>query len=200
MSHKPIFTSIYENKVWGDNNNPDYNGSSGGGSEVDYNLAYTTFLRKFIVDKKIKVIMDLGCGDFKCGKEIYDGLNITYFGYDAYDKLVQHNRLTFPGYNFICKDIYNERENLLPGDLCILKDIMQHWSLDCIYIFLDYIIAEKVYDYILVVNCSDQTEDDTNITTGGGRPLSCDYMPLKKYGFKKLFNYNTKEVSLLKIE
>ena len=32
-----IFTNIYENKIWGDNNNNNYRGTSGGGSDVDYN-------------------------------------------------------------------------------------------------------------------------------------------------------------------
>ena len=44
----------------------EYNGSSGGGSDLDYNKdTYVPFLKKFIVDNNIKNIVDLGCGDFE---------------------------------------------------------------------------------------------------------------------------------------
>jgi len=59
-----FFTYTYENKIWGDNNNKEYNGSSGGGSDVDYNKnTYVPFLKNFISINKIKDIVDLGCGD-----------------------------------------------------------------------------------------------------------------------------------------
>ena len=32
-----IFTNVYENNQWGSNNNTEYNGSSGEGSDIDYN-------------------------------------------------------------------------------------------------------------------------------------------------------------------
>ena len=47
-----IFTNIYEKSVWGDNNNKEYNGTSGGGSDIDYNITtYIPFLKNFILDK-----------------------------------------------------------------------------------------------------------------------------------------------------
>ena len=43
------FNYIYENKIWGDDFNKYYSGSSGGGSEVDYNLhEYIPFTQTFI--------------------------------------------------------------------------------------------------------------------------------------------------------
>ena len=42
------FTSIYENYMWGTNNNTEYNGSSGSGSDIHYNLdLYIPFLKQF---------------------------------------------------------------------------------------------------------------------------------------------------------
>jgi hypothetical protein len=35
-----IFTHIYETSTWGNNNNPEYNGSSGGGSELQNNINF----------------------------------------------------------------------------------------------------------------------------------------------------------------
>jgi hypothetical protein len=203
-----VFTNVYENKVWGNNNNAEYNGSSGNGSDIDYNKnTYIPFLKKFITDNKIKNIVDLGCGDFRCGKLIYNDLDITYTGYDTYKKLIDFNsnrrRISnnrSPKFSFIHLDFCNNKENIINGELCILKDVIQHWSLDNIYNFLDYLIENKKFKYILICNCCNQTQDDTNIKNGDFRPLSCDFLPLKKYNFTKLYNYCTKEISVIKIK
>jgi len=71
----------------GNNNNTEYSGSSGDGSDIDYNkYNYVPMLKKFIISNNIKTVVDLGCGDFRCGKLIYDNLDILYHGYDAYKK------------------------------------------------------------------------------------------------------------------
>ena len=55
---KSIFTNIYENCVWGDNEDDRYSGSSGTGSSVYYNREYIEFLRKFIIDNEVKSVVD----------------------------------------------------------------------------------------------------------------------------------------------
>jgi SAM-dependent methyltransferase len=198
----PVFTNIYETHLWGDNKNAEYNGSSGGGSFIDYNKdSYVPFLKDFITNNNIKTVVDLGCGDFKCGKIIYDNLNILYTGYDTYKKIIDYNLTQFslPKYSFKHLDFCNNKEDIINGDICILKDVMQHWSLDNIYTFLDYIVETKKFKYILICNCCEQHCDDTNIQTGDWRGLSCDYFPLKKYNPVKLYNYHSKEVSVIYI-
>jgi hypothetical protein len=198
-----VFTSIYENEVWGNNNNTEYNGSSGYGSFIDFNKeTYVPFLKKFIVDNNIKSIVDLGCGDFVCGTLIYDDLDIKYTGYDAYKKVIEYNSTQnlLPKYSFIHLDFCNNKESIINGELCILKDVIQHWSLENIYTFLDYLIENKKFKYILMCNCCNQTQDNTDISNGDFRPLSCEYWPLKKYNPSKLYNYNFKEVSVIEIK
>ena len=47
-----IFTNVYEHCIWGNNNNFEYKGSSGGGSDIDFNKdSYVPFLNKFITGK-----------------------------------------------------------------------------------------------------------------------------------------------------
>ena len=46
-----IFTKIYENNMWGNNNNSEYNGSSGEGSLVEYNNKHLRSLFKKIYKK-----------------------------------------------------------------------------------------------------------------------------------------------------
>jgi hypothetical protein len=196
------FTDIYETGVWGSNNIAEYKGSSGGGSDIDYNKDnYVPFLKKFITDNNIKKIVDLGCGDFRCGKLIYDDLDIIYTGYDTYKKLIVYNsnQYSLPKYSFTHLDFCNNKESIMNGDLCILKDVIQHWSLDNIYNFLDYLVEYKKFKYILICNCSYQTQDNTDIQNGDHHQLSCEYLPLKKYNPIKLYNYHSKEVSLIQM-
>ena len=135
-----VFTKIYETNAWGNNGNAEYSGSSGDGSCINYNKdTYVPFLKKFITEHNIKTIVDLGCGDFQCGKLIYDDLDVSYTGYDAYKKIIEYNssQCTLPKYTFNHLDFCNNKESIRSGDLCILKDVIQHWSLANIYTFLD---------------------------------------------------------------
>jgi hypothetical protein len=201
-----IFTHNYENSIWGQTINTHYNGNSGEGSKIEYNKdSYIPFLKEFITNNNIKTIVDLGCGDFRCGKLLYDDLDILYTGYDTYKKVIDYHLTQYglpltesePKFSFIYSDFYNNKENIIDGDLCILKDVMQHWSLEYIYNFLDYLIESKKFKYILICNCCNNAQDNTDIINGHFRSLSCDYLPLKKYNPTKLYNYNTKEVCVI---
>jgi hypothetical protein len=195
-----VFTYIYENKIWGNNYNAKYNGSSGEGSSINYNKdSYVIFLKKFITDNQIKKVIDLGCGDFICGPYIYSDLDVTYRGYDVYKNVIEFNSSQYPKskFKFVHLDFYNEKEEIQGGDLCILKDVLQHWPLKDIYEFLDYLVESKKFKYILICNCCYQDTDDTDIQIGNFRCLSSDFLPLKKYNAQKVYNYNTKEVSVI---
>jgi len=196
-----IFTNIYDKSVWGNDNNSEYNGSSGNGNEIDFNkLDYIPFVKNFIIDKNIKTVVDIECGSFKCGGLIYNDLDVKYTGYDCYNKLITYNSKQNPSekYAFRHLDFYNQKDEIVNGDLCILQNVMQHWSVDIITSMLDYFVENKKFKYILICNCCYQSHDNDDIETGGFRPLRCDFLPLKKYNPIKLFNYGrTKEVSII---
>ncbi|NDB82200.1 MAG: hypothetical protein EB127_05580, partial [Alphaproteobacteria bacterium] len=194
-----VFTSIYEREAWGDNGISEYKGSSGDGSFVEKNKEYIRFLNGFIKEKEIQSVVDLGCGDWKCGKLIYDDLLVEYNGYDAYEKLINYNNKAFGSskYSFTHLDFLNNVDTIKSADLCIIKDVLQHWPLSSIYSFLDAISKSKKFKYIVVTNCSYQNKDNTDIPMGGFRPLSKDYLPLKKYAPISLLSYESKEVILI---
>ena len=194
-----VFTSIYERGAWGDNGISDYKGSSGDGSFVEKNKEYIRFLNGFIKEKGIQSVSDLGCGDWKCGNLIYDDLPIEYNGYDAYEKLINYNKKTFANskYSFTHLDFLNNVDEIKSADLCVIKDVLQHWPLSSIYTFLDAIYNSKKFKYIVVTNCSYQNKDNTDIPMGEFRPLSKNYLPLKKYKPLSLLTYESKEVVLL---
>lgn len=195
-----VFTNIYETKEWGDNNHPNYQGSSGSGSDIQYNKLYIQILRFLILSNDIKSIVDLGCGDFKCGPLIYNDLNLNYTGYDAYKKLVENHIQEYKNhskYTFIHSDFYSQKENIISADLCILKDVIQHWSLEKIYTFMDYITQSKKFRFILIVNCANQLEHNTDILDGNWRALNSNLFPLRKYNPICVGFYQTKQISII---
>jgi hypothetical protein len=195
------FTNIYEQCTWGNDGATEYKGTSGGGSEIDYNIqTYVPFLRQFIQSRSIQSVVDVGCGNFKCGPLTYDDLGVSYTGYEVYQKLVDTLSKTYsPRYSFEHLDVFHEKERLASADLCILKDVLQHWSFKSIYTFLDYLVESKKYKYILITNCGGQTHENDSEEDGCSRPLSANFLPLKKYQAKTLYRYHTKEVSVIEI-
>lgn len=202
---EPIFTAIYENCVWGNNHRQEYRGSSGGGSDIELNRnRYVPFLKGFIRENGIRTVVDLGCGDFRCGPLIYGDLEVQYTGYDTYRAVIEHHQarpelLPPSKYTFHALDIYQEREKLVGADLCILKDVLQHWSQEHIRTFLDDVIRRKLYRWILICNCSAQRSDLDDIRDGEWRPLTAAMEPLRGYGAKVVYRYDTKEVSVIQV-
>lgn len=197
MDHTAIFTSIYDREYWGSNGDPSYKGSSGAGSSPEFNRDYVPWLRRFLQDHNIRSVVDIGAGDFRCGPAIYDGLDIDYRGFDVVSDVVAATRLRHPTRSFAVMDCYAERARLPPADLCILKDVLQHWSTAEIYEFLDYAVSSKRFKTIMICNCSKQKKDNKDIRTGFQRQLSAAFFPLKRYGATPVFHYETKEVSFI---
>ena len=198
QSHIEIFTDIYENEVWGGTlpSEGSFRGNSGIGSSLEFNQKeYIPFLKSFIKNNNINSIIDLGCGDWRCGPSIYDDMaNVSYVGIDAYQKIIERNKARYPRYHFVHMDVFNDMKTLLDGDLCIIKDVLQHWTNSEITKFLD--VATTKYPLILICNCYTSGTEDVE-TTGGWRPMSAHDLPLSLYKPVVLLRYNTKEVCLI---
>jgi hypothetical protein len=201
--HIKIFEDIYENNIWGTDESEEYKGTSGGGSDIkNVKDVYIPLVKKIIKENNIKSVSDLGCGSFLAGRLIYDDLEVEYNGYDAYSKIIDKHKRDFETskYNFYHLDFLNKKEEIKSTDLCILKDVIQHWKLNEIYTFLDYLVESKKFKYVLLCNCCNQPHDNTDIeSTGGGMPLSARFLPLRKYNPEILTYFLTKEVSLIRV-
>lgn len=202
-SYKNVFTKIYEENIWQNIDNENKMSKSGEGSNIDYNMtSYVPFLKNILIKNKVESVVDLGCGDFLCGPFIYNDLNITYSGYDIYDKIIDINKekhKNMSKYKFTCLDILNDWEKIDSADICIIKDVLQHWKLKDIYSFLDNICLSKKFKYILICNCCDQKYDNEDAySVGAFRQLSAKFYPLKRYDATIVFKYHTKEISIIK--
>jgi hypothetical protein len=196
------FTNVYENGTWGgtDNSAKNYKGTSGGGSDPLYlKDTYVPFVRDFIKKYNIKSVCDLGCGSFLVGKMIYDDLDVKYIGYDAYEGVIkQHKSEKYPSkYDFIHLDFKAFKEDIKTADLCIIKDVLQHWSLGDIYEFMDYIVESKKFKYILLCNDYINAVENSDIENGQWRALSLDKLPLSKYNPVNVYSWDTKMVGLI---
>ena len=205
-----VFTEVYETNKWGDNDNPNYEGSSGLGSAIWYNKkTYIPFIHKFLKKYKIKSVVDLGCGDFRIGLLLYGKAKIDYTGYDAYKGVIDYNNDKFKEhkhFHFIHSDFTSvkDRENINNADLCIIKDVLQHLPNDIIIKFMDYIVKSHKFKYILLINCYNTTPENTkdyrkDIVGGEFSSLSALRYPLNKYDAKVIYKWDTKEVSLIKV-
>jgi hypothetical protein len=126
------FQSVYRDHLWGDDGNSAF--FSGVGSRGNHAQSYVKAMvpllaRHAIEAREDLVIVDLGCGDFAIGSALITSLKrVRYVGCDIVPELVAYNRGKFESENikFQILDIVND---VLPdGDVCLLRQVLQHLS------------------------------------------------------------------------
>jgi len=176
---------------------------SGLGSTIENTHNYNEYIITFILKYKISSIVDIGCGDWQSSYKIYEQFeNINYIGFDCVQKIINNNTLNYPKYKFKYIDVIENVNDIPNCDLLIIKDVLQHWDTDTIYTFLDNIIKNVQYKYILITNNANQNLDNANhnIFFGYGRGLNAKHLPLKKYNPKIVLEYfadEFKQISLI---
>lgn len=133
---------------------------SGEGSHTDsYIIPYCNLIREFISSHKdIKRVTDLGCGDFNvASKWITD--DIYYTGVDIVPGLIAHNEKQYASEHvrFMCLDIVEDE--LPDGDLCLIRQVLQHLSNSDIAKVLAKL---KKYKYIIITESVTPKEKATS--------------------------------------
>ncbi|MGC2402312.1 MAG: class I SAM-dependent methyltransferase [Acidobacteriaceae bacterium] len=144
------FTAIYRSRAWG--SVPDRPFCSGDGSiREEVVRPYTQVVRRFIEANDIRQIVDLGCGDFSVGSRLIEP-GIRYTGVDVVPELIRYNQEHFASQSveFRCMDIIED--DLPPGELCLVRQVLQHLSneqilktLDSLTRYPHVIATEHVY-------------------------------------------------------
>lgn len=118
------FQEIYEKNIWGGRKGEFY---SGDGSTEKYSEIYAATIKKFIADNKIKRVVDLGCGDFRVASKYVSG-DFHYTGCDVVPSLVEYLNESFASetVEFRCVNIVEDQ--LPDGDLCLIRQVLQHLS------------------------------------------------------------------------
>jgi SAM-dependent methyltransferase len=140
-----IFSYIYDHNVWG-KSNEETPFNSGCTSTTEFAESYQNFVLEFIKQNAIKKVVDLGCGDFRVSSKIAIP-EVNYIGVDVVPSLVAFNQSKYGNNHrsFLVRDIVNEQ--LPNGDLCLIRQVLQHLSNESIYKIL---IKLSKYKFILI--------------------------------------------------
>jgi SAM-dependent methyltransferase len=119
-----VFREIYERNGWGGEQGDFY---SGPGSDGHAATSYAKGIKAFIADRGVGSVVDLGCGDFRVAGMFLDD-NIVYHGVEIVESLVADNMARYHSdrVTFTCLDIIEDR--LPKGDLCLMREVLQHLS------------------------------------------------------------------------
>lgn len=122
-----VFTEIYANNRWGGSSSEFCSG--GGSVETKIVTPYISVITENIHKEGLegKTFVDLGCGDFRIGKQLIP-LCSKYIGIDIVRSLIERNQKEYENdkVKFIHLNMINEE--LPDGDVCFIRQVLQHLS------------------------------------------------------------------------
>jgi hypothetical protein len=164
---KEVFTSIYENNLWGSGES-----RSGSGSELSRTKSLREELPIIFKKYNIKSVLDIPCGDFNWMNQV-DYCNIEYIGADIVEKLILKNKSSYPNTKFEILDI--TKDKLPKVDLIIARDIFGHFQYKNIIDALENIIKSES-KYLLTTSFT-KWSHNMDIEDGGWRPINLMIQP-----------------------
>lgn len=142
---KKVMEQIYDQNLWGGNNNEFYSGSGSHNPNIvkPYLEVIISFLNSF---QYPITVLDLGCGDFNVARQLLT-FSKKYIAVDIAENLVNFNKEKFKQDNleFYCLDISKAR--LPNADVVILRQVLQHISNEEIQSVLNKL---KEYKYVIL--------------------------------------------------
>ncbi len=128
LTLEEVFTNIYSESAWG--GEPGTFNSGTGTADESVVLPY---LRAVVHELQSQGLtngdfVDLGCGDFRVGSQLRDYAS-TYTAVDVVRPLIDENRRRYSdahNVTFVHRDIVEA--DLPPGDVCFIRQVLQHLS------------------------------------------------------------------------
>ena len=150
MSTKDIFKEIYQKKIW--NPEPEkniYKFYSGIGSHYDeFTNIYINKIKELLLSFPEKPnVVDLGCGDFKIGSQIRKFCN-RYVAVDIFEDIIDFNKSHYKDLDVDFRVLDITKEQLPEGDICLVRQVLQHLSNDLIKKFIKLI--NNKYKYLII--------------------------------------------------
>jgi len=118
------FSEIYQKNIWGGKRGEFY---SGDGSTEKYSEIYAETIKIFIEENSIKSVVDLGCGDFRVAAKFVSE-DLHYTGCDVVPYLVEHLNEKFASEKIEFRCVNIVEDELPDGDLCLIRQVLQHLS------------------------------------------------------------------------
>src|SRR5580693_86711 len=182
--HAEIFARLYGDGRWGDEHP---------GSTLEATRPYRAFVEQFIVEHGVRSVLDAGCGLASYPRAI-DWKGARYVGLDVVTEVVERNRSRFPGVEFVRGDARRLDADAGGGfDLLLVKDVLQHWSLESVCAFLAQ-PALASFEHVLIAHCDDERGANADVADGEWRPLNLLARPGAWQDARGVFRYATKRV------
>jgi hypothetical protein len=159
-----IFRDIYNNDRWGGDQQSKF--FSGVGSRGEVLEVYVQGMAELLEHHATELgrpltVIDLGCGDFEVGRALVTRLpDLTYIGCDIVPELIAHNVRTYASEKVSFRQLDIVSDPLPEGDVCLVRQVLQHLSNVEIAAFLQRIN----YGYLYV------TEGHPAVRTGPFNP------------------------------
>ena len=136
-----IFQDVYQRHLWGSDGNSKY--FSGIGSRGEAAKLYVRKMAELLQSHAAELgrsltVVDLGCGDFEIGRALLERLpDLRYIGCDIVPELTAHNRSIYGGPNVRFEQLDIVTDPLPEGDVCLMRQVLQHLCNADISAFLD---------------------------------------------------------------
>ena len=217
-----FFAEIYNKKIWSpEKEKKIHRFYSGVGSHHDeFVETYLEKMREFLNSFSLKPsVVDLGCGDFSIGSKLREYCG-NYIAVDIFNDLIEQNKKKFSALNVDFRVLDIARDTLPSGDICFVRQVLQHLSNFHIQGFLKLmsgkykylVITEHLPDKVenFLPNIDKVTGPDIRIDNNSGVILTkppfnlkvievkdvCNIQPKKIKGFEGVLN--TKILKLIK--
>jgi SAM-dependent methyltransferase len=141
---------------------------SGTGSLPENVGPYVRLVSEYIRANAIRSVVDLGCGDFRASRAL-DLNGANYLGVDIVSRLIDYNTRHFSSDQVRFARLDFGRDRLPAADLCVIKQVLQHWSNADILTLLPRL---DVYSHVLILDgwiaATATPGRNLDIPTGGG--------------------------------
>jgi SAM-dependent methyltransferase len=203
MSQYEVFKEIYTDKAWSASKggNKFYSGIGSHDPQLvnryieQVNLFFNTL-------KKKPNVVDLGCGDFAIGSKLRKYCD-KYIAIDIFDELIAYN---IEKYQYLNVDfrVGNITDEELPeGDVCFVRQVLQHLSNEAIANFI--LKIKKKYKYLIITehlpsnkdficNLDKPTGPDIRLSENSGVVLTAPPFNIKAINKKTLCDLQTDSV------
>jgi hypothetical protein len=129
MTTEQVFTSIYSTNRWGGVSGTFCSGD--GSHETSIVAPYVAKVLAELdrIGATAMTVVDLGCGDYSVGRQLSPCCG-RYIGVDIVKPLVAHNQATFGSANVSFQHANIVEDTLPDGDICFVRQVLQHLSND----------------------------------------------------------------------
>ncbi|HXB52909.1 MAG TPA: glycosyltransferase, partial [Rhizomicrobium sp.] len=139
-SRRRIFQNVYKRGLWGgDGRSKFFSGVGSRGEALDvyvYRMAQLLGQNSVELGRPLTIV-DLGCGDFQVGRALLDALpDAIYVGCDIVPELVAHNNANYGTNRISFRRLDLVSDPLPDGDVCLVRQVLQHLSNADIQAFL----------------------------------------------------------------